>query len=53
MKFLQILEICKFDFVLFWLGIQYELVNTGSMGNHGAAGYPPNAGVLVVLVLTY
>ena len=26
----------KFDFVLFWLGIQYELVN--SMGNHGASG---------------
>ena len=36
LKFWQILWICNFDFVLFWLGIQYELVN--SMGNHGAAG---------------
>ena len=27
---------------------QYELVN--SMGNHGAAGYLQNAGVLVVLI---
>ena len=31
-KFWQILKICNFDFVLFWLGIEYELVN--SMGNH-------------------
>ena len=36
LKFWQILETCNFDFVLFWLGIQYELVN--SMGNHGAVG---------------
>ena len=35
-QFWQILWICNFDFVLFWLRIQYELVY--SMGNNGAAG---------------
>ena len=48
LKFWQILKICYFDFVLFWLGIQYELVN--SMGIQGTAGYTQNAGVLIVLV---
>ena len=32
-KFWQI-QICNFDIAVFWLGIQYELLN--SMGNHGA-----------------
>ena len=42
--FWQILWIRNFDFYLFWLGIQYELVN--NMGNHGSAG-----GILRMLVL--
>ena len=46
LKICQNLEICNID--LFWIGIQYELVN--SMGNHGSVGYPQNPGVLVVLV---
>ena len=35
MKFCRILKICNFDFVLFGLGIQYELAS--SMGSQGAA----------------
>ena len=35
-KFWQILYICNIDFVLFWLGTQYELLN--NMGNHGGGG---------------
>ena len=30
--FLQIFEICNFDFVLFWLGIHYELIVLVIMG---------------------
>ena len=44
LKFWRILWICNFDFVFFWLGIQY------GGGGGGGGGYPQNAGVLVVLV---
>ena len=37
------LNICNFDFVFFWLGIQYDSILWVIM-------YPQNAGVLVVLV---
>ena len=40
LKFWQSLWICNFDFVLFWLGIQYELVNIivwVIMGRHGVS----------------
>ena len=34
LKFWQIFEICNFDFVFFWLGIQYDSM----VGNHEVAG---------------
>ena len=34
-KFWQIFKICNFDFVIFWLGIQYDSM---VWGNHEAAG---------------
>ena len=60
LNFWQIPKICKFNFVLFWLVIQYEsIVIMGggvgggwvAWGGGGGGGYPHNAGVLVVLVV--
>ena len=47
LKFWRIFLICKFDFVFFWLGIQYDSMVWVIMRRWG---YPQNAGVLVVLV---
>ena len=44
---IQKFEICNFDFVFFWLGIQYDSMVWVIMRRRG---YPQNAGVLVVLV---
>ena len=49
-KFWWIFKICNFDFVIFWLGIQYDLMVWVIMRRRG---YPQNAGVLVVLVQRY
>ena len=48
LKFWRIFKICNFDFVIFWLGIQYDSMVWVIMRRRG---YPQNAGVLVVLVL--
>ena len=45
--FWQIIWFCNFDFVFFWLGIQYESVVWVIMRRRG---YPQHAGSLVVLV---
>ena len=34
LTFSQILEICNFDFLLLWLGNQYELVSSMSLGSN-------------------
>ena len=44
---LKNLKFCNLDFVLFWLGIQYELVMWVIMG---WGVYPQNKGILVVIV---
>ena len=49
LKFWQIFKICNFDFVFFWLGIQYDSMVWVIIRRRG---YPQNAGVLVVLVET-
>ena len=49
-KFWRILEICNFDLVFFWLGIQYDSMVWVIMRRRG---YPQNAGVLVVLVSSH
>ena len=47
LKFWRIFLIRNFDFVFFWLGIQYDSMVWVIIRRWG---YPPNAGVLVVLV---
>ena len=37
LKFWQILEICNFDFVFFWLGIQYDLIGWVIMRQWGVS----------------
>ena len=48
LKFWRIFKIYNFDFVIFWLGIQYDSMVWVIMRQRG---YPQNAGVLVVLVM--
>ena len=48
LKFWRIFKICNFDFVFFWLGIQYDSLVWVIIRRRG---YPQNAGVLVVLVV--
>ena len=48
LKFWRIFKICNFDFVIFWLGIQYNSMVWIIIRRRG---YPQNAGVLVVLVM--
>ena len=43
LKFWRIFKLCNFDFVFFWLGIQYDSMVWVIMRR----GYPQNAGVLV------
>ena len=45
LKFWRIFKLCNFDFVFFWLGIQYDSMVWVIMRR----GYPQNAGVLVHL----
>ena len=49
LKFWRIFYICNFDFVFFWLGIQYDSMVWVIMRRWW---YPQNAGVLVVLIMT-
>ena len=54
LKFWRIFKICNFDFVFFWLGIQYDSmvwVIIRRRGGGGGGGYPQNAGILIVLVI--
>ena len=46
LKFWRILEICNFDFVFFWLGIQYDSIVWVIMRQQG---YPKNTGILVLI----
>ena len=46
LKFLRNLEICNFDFVFFWLGIQYDSIVWVIMRRQG---YPKNTGILVLI----
>ena len=48
-EFWRILKICNFDFVFFWLGIQYDLIHVVWVIMR-RRGYPQNADVLVVVV---
>ena len=48
LKFWQILSICNFVFVSFWLGIQYESIVWVIKRQRG---YPQNVGGLVVLII--